>query len=126
MASAVTDAILVTGAGRRVGLHLAEKLLAAGHPVIAHSHCESATIAELRARGALSVISDLTDGNALPDLVHDIKSRAQSLRAIIHNASIFEITSDEIDCAVTQFQRMLAIHTIAPFYLNTSLSSLLL
>src|SRR3984893_1971856 len=125
MASAVADAILVTGAGRRVGLHLAQRLLAARHPVIAHSHRESPTIAELRANGALSVISDLTDGNLLADLVHSIKSRAQSLRAIVHNASIFEITSNKIDGAVTQFQRMMAIHAIAPFYLNTSLHSLL-
>lgn len=125
MASPVIDAILVTGAGRRVGLHLAQRLLAAGHPVIAHSHRESPTIAELRAKGALSVISDLTDGSVLPHLVDNIKSRVQSLRAIVHNASIFEITSDKIDGAVSQFQRMIAIHATAPFYLNTSLHSLL-
>jgi dihydromonapterin reductase / dihydrofolate reductase len=126
MSSLVADAILVTGAGRRVGLHLAERLLAAGHPVIAHSHQESTTIDELRAKGALSVISDLTNDHALPDLIHEVKSRVQSLRAIVHNASIFENTSDKLDGAIAQFHRMLAIHAIAPFYLNTSLYPLLL
>jgi dihydromonapterin reductase/dihydrofolate reductase len=126
MASLVADSILVTGAGRRVGLHLAERLLAAGHPVIVHSHRESTTIDELRDKGALSVISDLTDDTALRDLVDNVKSQVQSLRAIVHNASIFEITSDRIDVAVTQFQRMIAIHAIAPFYLNTSFHALLL
>ena len=125
MASAVADAILVTGAGRRIGLHIAQRLLAAGHPVIAHSHRESPTIAELRAKGALSVISDLTDANVLPDLANNIKSQTQSLRAIVHNASLFEITSDKIDGAVIQLQKMMAIHAVAPFYLNTALHSLL-
>jgi len=125
MALAIADAILVTGAGRRVGLHLAQRLLAAGHPVIAHSHHESEAVNELRAKGALSIASDLTDGKALPALVQFVEGHVQSLRAIIHNASIFEITSAEVDNAVAQFQRMVAIHAIAPFYLNNCLVSLL-
>jgi len=125
MASALADAILVTGAGRRVGLHLAERLLAAGHPVVAHSHHDSPPVEELRAKGALSIISDLTDDGALPSLVQFIEGHVQSLRAIIHNASIFQLTSDNLDAAVAQFHKTMAIHAIAPFYLNNSLFSLL-
>jgi len=125
MPSAIVDAILITGAGRRVGLHLAERLIAAGHPVVAHSHHESTALGGLRAKGALTTISDLTDDEALPALVRFIEGHVQSLRAIIHNASIFQITSDNLQTAVEQFQRMIAIHATVPLYLNNSLFALL-
>jgi dihydromonapterin reductase/dihydrofolate reductase len=124
-APVIADAIVVTGAGRRVGLHLAERFLERGHPVVAHSHHESEALDHLRRKGALSIVSDLTDATALDLLVQFIAGQVQSLRAIIHNASIFEITSGDRDAAVEQLRRMTAIHATAPFYLNHSLFPLL-
>jgi dihydromonapterin reductase/dihydrofolate reductase len=50
---------------------------------------------------------------------------AVSLRAIIHNASIFETTSSDIGQAIAQFHRMTHIHAVAPFVINSALYPLL-
>src|SRR6476620_10131850 len=57
--SDLTDAVLITGAGRRVGLHLAERMLGRGRPVIAHYRTWTEGVARLQARGALCVAGDL-------------------------------------------------------------------
>ncbi|NUB17258.1 hypothetical protein GAY28_36030, partial [Azospirillum brasilense] len=48
-ASLLQDAVLVTGAGRRVGLHLAERMMALGHPVVAHYRTHTEGVERLRA-----------------------------------------------------------------------------
>ena len=124
-AARLTDAILVTGAARRVGLHLAQRLLAVGHPVIAHYRRESEDLSGLRDRGAVCLAADLEDSQAVSALVSAIKDRAGSLRAVIHNASAFEATSSDLDHALAQMEQMFAIHVRAPYALNVGLADLL-
>lgn len=119
------DAILITGAGRRVGLHLAERLLARGFPVIAHYHRETADIARLRAAGVCCLAGDLENAAGVAALAADVKTRAGSLRAIVHNASSFEKTAPDLAAALAQFERFVAIHMRAPYALNTALTPLL-
>ncbi|HSI41089.1 MAG TPA: SDR family oxidoreductase [Xanthobacteraceae bacterium] len=125
MAAPLKDAVLVTGAGRRVGLHLAERLRAAGHPVIAHYHGESDGIAGLRRAGVPCFQGDLSETEAVTALAGQVQAAALSLRAVIHNASIFETTAQALDAAVAQLERMFAIHVRAPFALNRALTPLL-
>ncbi|SEQ02279.1 dihydromonapterin reductase / dihydrofolate reductase [Faunimonas pinastri] len=122
----LADAILITGAGRRVGLHLARRLLAAGHPVIAHFHTETDETRALERDGALCLQADLTKESDVRTLAARISAAAPSLRAIIHNASAFEITSPDLEAALAQMDRMFAIHVRAPFILNSELAPRLL
>lgn len=120
------DALLVTGAGRRVGLHLAERLAAAGHTVIAHYHSETEAIADLRAQGIVCLQADLESEDGVLALIEAVQAETTSLRGIIHNASSFEKTAADLPSALTQLQRFFAIHMRAAYALNTALTPLLL
>lgn len=120
-----TDALLITGAGRRVGLHLAERFSAAGHAVIAHYHHETEAIAALRARGVICLQADLESEDGLLALIEAVKANASTLRGIIHNASSFEKTAAELPAALQQMQRFFAIHMRAAYALNSALTPLL-
>lgn len=124
--SPLVDAILITGAGRRVGLHLAERLLAGGHPVIAHYHSRTEAIDALETRGVVCLPGDLETDAGVLALAEAVKQHAVSLRAIVHNASSFEKTAPDLEAALAQFQRFVSIHMRAPYALNTALAPLLL
>ena len=117
--------VLVTGAGRRVGLHLAQRLLEDGFGVIAHYHSHTVEIDALAAGGARVFQADLTDTADCHALAAFVEAEVATLRGIVHNASLFEVTSDELDEALAQFDRFIAIHMRAPYLLNTRLAPLL-
>ena len=117
--------ILVTGAGRRVGLHVAESLLKDGYRVIAHYRTRTEGVAALEAAGAITLQADLTETAEVMCLVEAIRGKNLPLRAIIHNASLFETTSDDLDTALEQYARFVAVHMRAPYAINTALAPLL-
>jgi dihydromonapterin reductase/dihydrofolate reductase len=125
MPDRLADAVLVTGAGRRVGLHLAERMLRQGRPVIAHCRSWTAEVGQLQGRGARCVAADLATDEGLRHLIAAVRGAAASLRAIVHNASAFAATSATIDDALRQFDAFYAVHMRAPFALNTALADLL-
>ena len=117
------DAILVTGAGRRIGLHIATRLLDEGHAVIAHYRSPTPELTELAGRGAVCIQADLADAGQVRELAASILRTTASLRAIIHNASDFARTSSDMDEALDQMERFMAIHVSAPYALNTLLKA---
>jgi dihydromonapterin reductase/dihydrofolate reductase len=119
------DAVLVTGAGRRVGLHLAQRMLAQGRPVIAHYRTWTDDIARLQHRGALCVAGDLATEASVQRLIATVRSATSSLRAVVHNASTFAATAPEADDALRQLDLFYAVHMRAPFALNLALADLL-
>lgn len=119
------DPILITGAGRRVGLHLAERLLDDGAAVIAHYHSETEGVARLRARGAVILPGALDTAEGALALAAAVREAAPRLRAVVHNASAFAPSADEPREAADQYQRFFAIHMLAPWLLNTELGPLL-
>jgi dihydromonapterin reductase/dihydrofolate reductase len=121
----LADAVLVTGAGRRVGLHLARRMLGLGRPVIAHFRSPTEGVAELRARGALCVDGDLATEAGVARLVAAVQEAAPSLRAVVHNASAFAPTSPDAGEALRQLDLFYAVHMRAPFALNRALADLL-
>ncbi|MBI2379568.1 MAG: SDR family NAD(P)-dependent oxidoreductase [Gammaproteobacteria bacterium] len=123
--SRLTDAILITGAGRRIGLHLAERLLAAGQPVIAHYHHETEGVEALRQRGVPCIAADLESLEGVNALIQRVREQAASLRGLVHNASSFEKTAADPELALAQFERFQAIHARAPYLLNKALAPLL-
>lgn len=119
------DAVLVTGAGRRVGLHLAERMMALGHPVIAHYRTSTEDVERLRAAGAVCLPGDLADPDGGPRLAEAVRGVAGSLRAVIHNASAFAVTAADTADALRQLDVFHAVHVRAPFALNRELTPLL-
>ena len=88
--------VLVTGAARRIGRHIALELAAAGWDVAVHCHrsVDEArhTVADLQALGARAAVlaADLADEAACEALVPAAVQALGGLQAVVNNASLFE------------------------------------
>ena len=119
-----TDApILITGAGQRVGLHCAERLLDEGQPVIFSYRSERPGVDALRKRGAVGVFADFSSEAGILAFIAELHTYTDSLRAIIHNASawVAETPGD----ASRAFSDMFSVHMLAPYLINLHCSALL-
>ncbi len=91
--------VLVTGAARRLGRHIALDLAAHGWNVAVHyrsSHAEAAeTVREARRLGAVAEPfgADLTDEAQCEALLPAVVEHFGSIRAVVNNASTFEYDS---------------------------------
>ena len=96
MAETHHKAVLITGAGKRIGRALAEALATDGWAIAAHyagSKSEAeALIAEITDKGgkAVALQADLRDAAAVQTLVADAATALGPLTALINNASTFE------------------------------------
>ena len=96
MAETHHKAVLITGAGKRIGRALAEALATDGWAIAAHyagSKSEAeALIAEITDKGGKGVAlqADLRDAAAVQTLVADAAAALGPLTALINNASTFE------------------------------------
>ncbi|MDA8624302.1 SDR family oxidoreductase [Alphaproteobacteria bacterium] len=96
MAETHHKAVLITGAGKRIGRALAEALATDGWAIAAHyagSKSEAeALIAEITDKGgkAEALQADLRDAAAVQTLVADAAAALGPLTALINNASTFE------------------------------------
>ena len=79
--------ILITGAGQRVGLHCAQRLLEDGHSVIFSYRSERPGVQMLRNLGATAVFADFSSEAGIVAFINELKTHTDSLRAIVHNAS---------------------------------------
>lgn len=119
--------VLVTGAARRLGVHVARRLAHAGKAVVLHAHggfadAEAAATA-LRAEGcvACAVAGDLTD----PDIAAALVGRAaetigRPVDGLVNNASVFE-PDLATDFTGALWERHFAIHVRAPCELARAL-----
>jgi len=130
------NAVLVTGAGQRIGHYLVKKLLAeTDYPVVFTYRTPRAEVEALKALGAIGLQIDFTDQDKLAGLVDWIESQVSSLRAVIHNASLwmpdlqaddFGLSpSDSNDVDLSRARAMYQLHVETPYYLNTALYPLL-
>jgi dihydromonapterin reductase/dihydrofolate reductase len=118
------EPILITGVGRRAGLHLARNFLQRGIPVIGTYRNEYESLAELRDKGATLQQCDFNDDTQIHNLIKLVRQSHSSLRAIIHNAS--EWSADERDeLSLEILSRMINVHVSAPYQLNMALGPLL-
>lgn len=116
------QAVLVTGAGRRVGLHIAKRLHADGYQVLAHYRTHTPGVDELAALGIATIQADLKDKDAILAFVSTLESRAESFRALIHNASAFNPTEDSLDAAADQYLEFFTVHMLAPYLISQGLA----
>lgn len=124
--------LFITGAGRRLGLHLAEHYLSQGWRVIAHYHSSNELAESLQiqyqAEGRyLSVQADLGSMNDIECLVKQVNqylhTNSIALDAIIHNASCFwpDDRSQSLTTQWQQSERLHAVHVLAPQALSSGL-----
>lgn len=115
--------ILITGAGQRVGLHCAHRLLEDGHRVIFTYRSERPGVKTLRDLGAIGVFADFSSEASILAFITELKTHTDSLRAIVHNAS--EWLAENGDGEAEAFTRMFNIHMLAPYLINLHCADLL-
>jgi dihydromonapterin reductase/dihydrofolate reductase len=116
--------ILITGAGQRVGLHCAQRLLEDGHRVIFSYRSERPGVQTLRDLGATAVFADFSSEAGIFTFISELKTHTDSLRAIVHNASEWLAETSDTDAAA--FTRMFSVHMLAPYLINLHSADLLL
>ena len=115
--------ILITGAGQRVGLHCAQRLLEDGHQVIFTYRSQRPGVQALQDLGAIGVFADFSSEAAILAFIDELKTHTDRLRAIVHNASewLVETPGNEAEA----FVRMLNVHLLAPYLINLHCADLL-
>ncbi|WP_353250821.1 SDR family oxidoreductase [Salinisphaera sp. T31B1] len=119
------EQILITGANRNVGAHLAHRFIDDGYAVIAQYRSHTDEIERLAARGAQLVQGEFGDRDSCLAIAQRIGAVVSGLRAIVHNASAFAPTRSTPTDAADQFQAFFEVHMLAPYLLNTSLAPLM-
>ncbi|QLF92361.1 dihydromonapterin reductase [Pseudomonas sp. ABC1] len=115
--------ILITGAGQRIGLYCAQRLLDEGQPVIVSYRQEREALDALRQRGAITLQADFADNQGILSFIERLKAQTTHLRAIVHNASDWH--GDETGQQADVFQRMFQVHMQAPYLINLHCAELL-
>ncbi|MEN8720678.1 MAG: dihydromonapterin reductase [Oceanococcaceae bacterium] len=116
--------LLITGVGRRAGLHLARCFTARGQPVIGTFRSVSPGIEELRSAGVELYCCDFHRPADVDRLIRSVRSAHQDLRAVIHNASQWMRDGDG-SSDVDTIEAMMRVHVNVPYVLNRALAPLL-
>ena len=122
------DPILITGVGKRIGLHLAQTFLGRGIPVIGTFLTERESLVDLSAQGADLFFCDFLDEPQIDLLIEKISTAYSGLRAIVHNASDWmpDPAGSPADTAPGDvMRRMMQVHVTAPYLINLRLAPLL-
>jgi len=119
------EAILITGAGQRIGLFLAKQFLEQGqYPVVFTYRTRHAAVSELESMGALGFQVDFTQPETVSTFLNELKEKVGSLRALIHNASIWA-NDAMVDETPDLYSTMFQLHVEVPYRLNITLRPLL-
>ncbi|WP_404416882.1 dihydromonapterin reductase [Marinospirillum sp.] len=123
--------VVITGAGQRAGLYLAEKLLEQSRSVVVSYRSRKAGVERLERLGADCIQADFASNDGVLGFAAALQKRYSGLSALIHNASDWATDprpeeDPEGRQAAEVFQRMFQIHQQTPFLLNNQLSPLLL
>ncbi|USD28601.1 dihydromonapterin reductase [Pseudoalteromonas sp. SCSIO 43201] len=116
--------ILITGGAQRIGLAMVHHFIARQQPVILTYRTRHQVIGELETQGVTCIHADFDQPDTITKLTTDIRSRTNTLRAIIHNASSWDCEANNPDYA-TLFDNMMRIHAKVPYLINQALGELL-
>ncbi len=115
--------VLITGAARRVGRHLAQSLTRAGAAVVVHYHQsvgDAASLVEIvEAEGGRMALvdGDLTDSAVCEGMIARATEPFGPLDVLVNNASFFA-PGDVLSTTLEEWRRYQAIHAEAPFLLS--------
>lgn len=119
------NAIFITGGGQRIGAYLVRSFLEkTDFPVVFTYRTEHPEVKELVALGAKAIQCDFDQVGALERLVEILQQQVKSLRAVIHNASIW-LDDREAPVFSAGYQSMFRLHVETPQFLNEHLQPLL-
>ncbi len=116
--------IVITGAGRRIGLALAHHFLAQHHDVIVSYRTRYPAIDVLEEAGAVCIEADFCHDEGILAFADAVKARTTHIRALLHNASTWQDESPPVPPAEV-LNAMLQIHVHAPYLLNFALEPLM-
>lgn len=124
-------AVLVTGAARRIGRAIVERLAQDGYAVAIHSSARSmpeaqALAAAITAGGgrAIALDADLADASQAHALAVRAAERLGPLSHLVNNASIFEADT-AADFSAADFDRNMAVNLRAPLLLAQAFAAAL-
>ncbi|NVK54099.1 MAG: dihydromonapterin reductase [Alteromonadaceae bacterium] len=117
--------ILITGGSQRLGLAVAESLLAHDQPVIITYRRYKPSVTKLEAAGATVMEADFNTQAGISRAIDKIKHIAPALRGIIHNASDW-VPENAEQSAADLMQDMMMVHASAPYQLNLALKDALM
>lgn len=131
MTDIAVNPLVITGAGQRAGLYLAEQLLKQGQPVVVSYRTPKPGVEQLEKLGGVCIQADFSSNEGVLGFAAAIQKQYTGLRALIHNASDWATDPKPADDpeghqAAETFQRMFQVHQQAPFLLNNQLYPLLL
>ncbi len=112
------NTVLITGAGRRLGLYLADAFLKKGWQVIALTRSGSV---ELDALKSDRLHQFRLPTYSQPELEHTfatIKAQYGGIQALIHNASVFESDSAHAHDNFDFYERLFHVHMRVPMMIN--------
>lgn len=120
----IANAVVITGAGRRMGAAFVRALLADGYAVIGSYRSLTPEVEDLRVRGALMIAAELSTDAGVALFAQQIRQQCESLRALVHNASLWHTDTDMAHNKALR-EATFTLHVHAPYYLNESLVDLL-
>lgn len=115
--------VLITGAAQRIGLHCALRLLELGYPVIASYRTHHPGVDQLTQAGAICLPADFSSEAGIHSFITDVQQHAEGLRAIIHNASAWQVDPQPPSGAA--FNQLFHVHMLAPYLVNFACEPLL-
>lgn len=117
--------ILITGGSQRLGLAIAQDLLAHDQPVIITYRRHKSSVDQLENAGAIVLEADFSTQQGISRAIDEIKRVAPRLRGIIHNASDWVAENPELDPGKLM-NDMMMVHANAPYQLNLALKDALI
>ncbi|MBH0057132.1 dihydromonapterin reductase [Pseudoalteromonas sp. SWXJZ94C] len=121
----MTSPILITGAGQRIGLALAQHYIALGQAIIITYRTRHKAVDLLEQQGAVCVYADFSTDEGISNFINTLNTHTTSLRAIVHNASSWDCEGNNPNY-VQLFDNMMRIHAKTPYLINLMCADLLL
>ncbi|CAH0536622.1 dihydromonapterin reductase [Vibrio marisflavi] len=119
----MSETILITGVGKRLGFALAQRLLLDGYKVLGTYRSDYPQLQRLRENGADLQHVDFYQQKSLEGFLNYVSQEYKTLRAIIHNASDWkpENKKDPAENAPQIMSQMMTIHATVPYLVNLAL-----
>ncbi|CDT11412.1 dihydromonapterin reductase [Vibrio coralliirubri] len=124
----MSETILITGVGKRLGFALAQQLLSDGYNVVGTYRSDYPHLQLLRDSGSDLQQVDFYQQSSLEGFLHYVGQEYKALRAIIHNASDWqpENKDNPRENALQIMNQMMTVHATVPYLVNLTLKDQLM